>query len=297
MDQAKNLRELVRNAPVRAPVASAPRPPLSACRSIAVTSGKGGVGKTNTALALGMALAALKKKVLILDADLGLANIHLLIGIAPRYNLGHLIEGRCGINEVVCRVNDGMDVLPGASGFEALANLEQVRMEALKRQLQEVESSYDYLLIDTGAGIGRITTGFARSADSVIMVMTPEPTSLADAYAMTKVLYEKQAASVSVLVNMASSDREGRETFDKLNALVIQFLKRPLELLEIVPFDAEVPRLVKRQKAVMGEAPRRPFSLRMQSAARRLCGMRPANGSDGFFARLFRPVRGPGRGA
>jgi flagellar biosynthesis protein FlhG len=297
IDQAHNLRSLVRNRPDAAPPRDAEpshvpvRVPAAVkgyfCRSVAVTSGKGGVGKSNLALMLGLALTNMKKKVLLLDADLGLANIHILLGLAPRHSIAHLIEGTCSVKDIICEGPAGIHIIPGASGLESLANLEPLQLELFIRALSSLEEQYDYLIVDTGAGIGRIATEFCRHADLGLLVLTPEPTSLADAYAMVKVLYEKHIARLSVVVNMAQSEREGREIFDKLNALVIKFLKVPLELAGIVSYDAELPRLIKKQKVVLLEQPMRQVSQQISQCARKICGL-PVVKKEHFFSRLFR---------
>lgn len=288
IDQAQRLRQLAGSepAPRRERQERTGTARDSSCVSIAVTSGKGGVGKSNMALMISVALAAAGKKVLLLDADLGLANIHILLGLAPKYNVSHVIERQCSLDDIICSGPGGINIIPGASGLESMANLEPLRLEMLRRQLSVVEQRHDFIIVDTSAGIGRATTGFAAHSDVALLVMTPEPTSLADAYAMVKVLYEKGATTIPVLVNMATSEREGREVFDRLNALVVKFLKRPLELAEIAPYDAEVPRLIKRQKVFSMEHPRRPLSARVQSTARKLAGLPPVR-QAGLFSRMF----------
>ena len=257
-----------------------------ACRSIAVTSGKGGVGKTTVSLLLSVALSLLKKKVCLIDADLGLANIHILTGIAPKFNLSHLVNEECSIAEVISAGPAGIDLLPGASGIERLANLDPLRLGLLLRKLRLLEEKYDYLVIDTGAGIGKITTEFALKADMAIVIMAPEPASFADAYAMVKVLYERKIGRLAMLLNMVGGDKEGKETFDMLGALVVKFMGRPLDLIGMLPFDKQVPGMMKRLKMVLIENPRSLFSCRVASCARLVSGIRTLQ-KESFFARLF----------
>jgi len=246
-DQAQKLRELAKAADIQ-PSGHSPKMTGAHCVSIAVTSGKGGVGKTTLSLTLAASLAQLQKRVLMMDVDLGLANLHILLGIAPRYNISHVISGECGIEQVVVEAAPGVHLVPGASGLEELANLDTARLERLRVAFMGLEANYDYLLMDTGAGIGSTMTHFVRHSDLALLVMTPDPSSLADSYAMVKVLYEKGGdVRVAVVVNMVTSEREGRETFDRLNALVVRFLKRPVELYAILPADREVQRLGRRQ--------------------------------------------------
>ncbi len=288
-DQAQRLRELARshelvNSTFRS--SNNITPAMVRCKSIAVTSGKGGVGKSNVALSLAISLASLKKKVLLLDADLGLANVHILLGLAPRFNLSHFFDQSCTLEQVIIRGAGGVDILPGASGLEELANLDLGRLELLQHQFLNFEQQYDFMIIDTGAGIGANVVRFASRADLAVLVMSPEPTSLADAYAMVKVLYEKGAKRIQTIVNMAASEREGVETFDRLNALVVKFLKQPLELLGILLFNREIPKLVRRQRLVVLDKAGDGFSVRIAAAARKLSGIAPVK-RTGFFRKFL----------
>jgi flagellar biosynthesis protein FlhG len=293
-DQAQKLRELTRRNADGGTVQSAGRTADATaasssrrCTTLAVTSGKGGVGKTNLALMLSIGLSQMRKRVLLLDADLGLANVHILLGMAPKKSIADLVDDACSVGDVVCQGPAGIDVVPGASGLESMANIDPLRLELLKRRLAGLEQAYDYMVVDTGAGIGRTTTEFCASSDVTILVMTPEPTSLADAYAMVKILSERKARRVSVVVNLATSEREGTESFDRLNALVVRFMGHPLDLLGVMPSDGEIPRLIKRQKVCLLEQPRRESSVRIVTMARRLCGLPPGR-KDSFFMRIFR---------
>jgi flagellar biosynthesis protein FlhG len=260
--------------------------PSRPCRSIAVTSGKGGVGKTTVSLLLSVALAQLRKKVCLVDADLGLANVHVLTGIAPKYNLSHVVNETRSLDEVISPGPAGIDLLPGASGLEQLANLDPARLGLLLRALMALEARYDFLILDTGAGIGRITTEFARKADMAIVVMAPEPASFTDAYAMVKVLHEGRVGRLAMLLNMIAGDREGKESFDMLNTLVVKFMGRPLDLIGMLPFDRQVPGMMKRRKMILIESPRSLFSSRMAACARWVSGVQAAH-KKGFFARVL----------
>ncbi len=283
-DQAGRLREMVASAP--RPMPGRVRRGARGTRSIAVTSGKGGVGKTNVALMLSVALADLGKKVLLLDADLGLANVHILLGLAPKRNLSDVAAGRCAAADIVCEGPRGIGIVPGASGAELLARMDSAGLETLQRKMAPLEEGYDFLVVDTSAGIGSVATRFASATDSALVVMSPEPTALADAYAMIKVLSGAPEMRLWTLVNMAASDNEGAEAFDKLHSLVVQFLHRDVRLMGILPFDREIPRLIRRQKLVLTEHPRHIVSSRINGCARRLCGLPPRN-DKGFFARFF----------
>ncbi len=255
---------------------------------VAVCSGKGGVGKTNISLLLGLAIVSLGKRVAIFDADLGLANVHLLLGLMPRKNLSHVANGECRIEEVIYSGPKGIGLLSGASGLEWMANPDAVHLDLLERELLKLESLYDFIIVDTPAGIGQVTVQFALQADSCLVVMTPEPTSLADAYAMVKIVREKSDRPISVVVNMARSDAEGREAFDRLSTLVVKFLKKPIGFMGTLPYDTEIPRCVKAQKSIFLERPNRPISVRVESIARELCGIPsqvPGSPFSGFLRR------------
>jgi flagellar biosynthesis protein FlhG len=283
-DQAQRLRELSRER------SSGEHERLKrggACRSIAITGGKGGVGKSNISLFLALALSRLKKKVLLLDADLGLANIHILLGIAPRYNLSHMIRNECSVQDIMYNGPEGITILPGATGIDEMANLDGTRLESLMRALNEIENLFDYLLLDVGAGIGRTTTQVSAFADTALLILTPEPTSLADVYATIKMLVSHGSPRLSVMVNMAATEKEGLEIFDKLQGLVQNFLKIKLDFAGILPIDKDIPRLVRAQKNLLIEKPASAFSRRIQNCARMLCGMHVPLNDAGFFMRLF----------
>ncbi len=286
-DQAQRLRELAAAAvgnmagnrtdiidnPVR-------------CRSFAITGGKGGVGKSNIAMFLSTALSGLGKKVLLLDADLGLANIHILLGLNPRRNLAHVIGGECALEEILFSGPAGVDILPGASGLAEMADLPPMRLQSVLQALAKLEQSYAFLVIDVGAGVGRNTVHVAGHADTSILVLTPEPTSLADAYSTYKLLRNRNMGGIQALVNMAGNDDEGREIHEKLEKLTKNFLHSPLPLLGVLPFDADVGRYVRNQKNATLEKPRSTLSVRIRSVARNLAGM-PQTAGIGFFARFL----------
>jgi flagellar biosynthesis protein FlhG len=288
-DQAQKLRELAQNKMVDndviKPVQHRNRTG-KAFKSIAITSGKGGVGKSNIALFLATTLAHDQKKVLLLDADLGLANVHILLGIAPVHTVTHFIDGHCSMNQIITETTAGFDIIPGASGIEKMANIDSVRLSRLQHGLYQLENNYDFLIVDTGAGIGSTVTKFASNTDFTLIIMTPEPTSLADAYAMVKVLHERNTPNIGIVVNMSSSDREGVETFDKLNALVLKFLKRPVAHYGTLPFFNEVGRYVKKQSCLLLEKNTTAFSRRILGIARRLYNINSLN-QKGFFNRIL----------
>jgi flagellar biosynthesis protein FlhG len=286
-DQAEKLRELAKSMRLSGPAPS-PKRKRGRCRSIAVTSGKGGVGKTTLALILGSSLAKLSNRVLLLDADLGLANIQILLGIAPRQNISHVVAGECAIADILLEAAPGMYLAPGASGLEKLTNIDALRFEKLRADFMGLEDGYDYLIMDTGAGIGATVTGFARHADLVLLVMTPDPSSLADAYAMVKVLYEKGNNNIAVVVNMAANEDEGRDAFEMLRKMVANFLKKPVRLYAILNNEREVLRLGRRQLHLAGGGEGVNFYRTVAALARRLTGHQsPIAAKNGFFGRFF----------
>ncbi len=231
-------------------------------------------------------LLSFKKKVLLLDADLGLANVHILLGIAPEKNISHFIDGKCSIEQIVYHGPGGIDIVPGASGLEKIANLDHGRLEMFQHEFVRLESQYDYVIVDTGAGIGTMVTQFASKTDITLLVMTPEPTSLADAYAMVKVLYEKGCEKIGVVVNMCVSDREANETFDRLNTLVVKFLKRPVDFFGSLPVNRDVPQYVKKQKLIVLDKGHEQFNNRVIDIVRRISGIHVVR-KESFFLKFW----------
>lgn len=294
IDQTRKLREMVKqnNSPSYRRNNSA-RSLLkkknhgSTCRSIAVTSGKGGVGKSNISISMAVALARLNKKVAILDGDFGLANIHILLGLIPRFNLSHVVQNECSVKDIICKGPGNISIVPGASGLLSMATMETMQLQLLLRELSHVESEFDYLLIDGGAGIGRNSIQLNCVADTILLIITPEPTSLADAYATAKILLSKGITDIFVLVNMAQSDAEGQDIFNKLKTLVKNFLHFDITLLGILPYDKNISRCVRRQKNILIEKEQSLFASRITSFSRVVCGTTIVK-EGSFFARLFR---------
>jgi flagellar biosynthesis protein FlhG len=238
------------------------REPFEPCTSvIAISSGKGGVGKTNVVANLAVALARLGKRVLVLDADLGLGNLDVLLGLVPRCTIEHVLSGACNLDEIALEGPAGIHVLPASSGVPQLTALTESQQMMIQEQLEPFAARMDVLLIDTGAGVSPNVTFFAASAHEAVIVVTPEPTSLTDAYALIKVLTRGyRERRFKVLVNQVKGSREAAEVFRKLDRAVDRFLHVAVEYMGCIPHDDYVPLAVIRQKAVVDLFPNSPAS-------------------------------------
>ncbi|HKX33101.1 MAG TPA: MinD/ParA family protein [Blastocatellia bacterium] len=247
------------------------RQPAPRTRSLAITSGKGGVGKSNVAVNVSLELAALGRSVSLLDADLALANADVLLGLNPQYHLGHVISGHRALKEVVIEVDHGLRLIPGGSGIEELANLSQAQHTQLVTELQEIESEADYMIIDTAAGIAENVTGVLRAADEVIVITTPDPTSVVDAYAMIKVLHQQTPSKpIWIIVNDVVGVGDAERIFAQLQAAATRFLDRRLSHLGTIPRDAELAEAVREQVPVVRYAPTTPASRALRLIAKHL---------------------------
>ena len=263
-------------------------------RVIAVTSGKGGVGKTNIAVNLAVALVRLGQRVCLLDADLGLANADVLCSLTPRLTLEHVISGRCRLAEAMLLAPGGFRLIPGACGVARLADLAGADRMALLGQLGALERVTDTLIIDTGAGLSRNVLAFAAAAQQVLVVTTPEPTALTDGYGMIKALVQRSAGSrIDLLVNMVCHAGEGDSVFTRMDRVSRTFLKRPLGFAGSVPIDQAVREAVRHRVPFTLYAPDNPATAAMYRLARRVSGIghegasaRTGDPSVGFFGRL-----------
>ncbi len=228
-------------------------------RVIAVASGKGGVGKTNVVANLAVSLARMGKRVLILDADLSLGNLDVLLGLVPQHTIEDVLVGTHTLAEILLNGPSGIHVLPASSGVPRLTSLTEAQQLMIQEQLADLAAEMDVLLIDTGAGISPNVTFFASSADETMVVVSPEPTSLTDAYALIKVLARQyRERRFKVLVNRAKSPREASEVFGKLDVAVDRFLHVAVELVGSIPDDDYVHMAVMQQKAVSDMFPEAP---------------------------------------
>jgi flagellar biosynthesis protein FlhG len=240
-------------------------------RMLAIASGKGGVGKSNLAANLAVALGELGARVLLLDADIAQANLDLLLGVNPRYDLQHVLAGDKSLEEIVVQGPRGVSLVPATSGVPELAELDDYRLECLIRGLGNLESNADLILIDAASGTSRQVLTFCLAADDVVIVTTPEMPAFSDAYAMIKLLQQRGLTRPPhLIVNAASSADEAEEVAHRLRLVSRRFLKLEPELWGHVPFDAAVPRAVRRQEPVVTAFPRSPAAAAYRAIAARL---------------------------
>ena len=268
-DQADGLR---RNASEPSNVVRLRRPTGTHTRTIAVTSGKGGVGKTQISANLGVALARRGLRVVLLDADLGLASLDLALGLSPTHDIRSVMEGQMTLDEVLVEGPAGVKLVPACPGRYDMANLGTRELNALHNAVDELAKSYDVLVIDTGAGIGSNAVSFASSADDVLLVSTPDPTSMRDAYAMAKVLNRRSGVDrLHLITNQVASETEGGQLFARLDGIVRRFLTLDMSYLGCVPRDEAV-----RQSVAAGE----PYVMRAPDSS-------AAQATDLLARRLF----------
>lgn len=241
-------------------------------RVITVTSGKGGVGKSNFSVNISIALSELKQRVILLDADLGLANIDVILGITPPYNLAHVIAGEKTIPEIMCEGPKGVRIIPGGSGMHELANLKEWQLENFLTKLSHLEGLADYLIIDTGAGLSKTVLSFALAADEIIVVTTSEPPALTDAYGLIKtVRQQRYNGKVKIVVNRVSSAADGQVVYNKLKIAINRFLKYSIEYLGSLREDPKVGQAVKEQQPFLQAYPLCPATQDIYSMAASIC--------------------------
>jgi flagellar biosynthesis protein FlhG len=290
MSQAATLEKIMHRAPKRvgAPAKSAPPP-----RVISVTSGKGGVGKTNIVTNLAYALAREGKRVLVLDADLNLANVDILLGLTPKFNLHHVFTGEKTLAEILVEGPGGLRILPASSGILELADLTESQRLYFLSEMEALAGTIDILLVDTAAGINNNVVYFNLAAQERIIILTPEPTSLTDAYALIKVLSSKHDVKrFRILVNQARSEKEAIAVFRKLSVVADRFLETlSLDFIGHIPYDAKLPQAVRAQKLVTELYPDAAVSKMLAKVSRQLATERPVVQNDGnikfFWQGLF----------
>ncbi len=273
-DQASNLRELIAST--------------RQCRTFAIVSGKGGVGKSNVALNLSILLSALGNRVALVDGDLGMANLDILLDVRIRSSLAHVLAGRKTLDEILVELPSGVQLVPGASGLAKIANLNEFNRNRLVASLSQLERDNDMILVDTAAGIGPSVLQFACAAETVIVVTTPEPTAMADAYAVIKILHQRCFdGRISLLVNRVAGRSEARDCYQRLADVARQFLSARVYDAGYILEDTKVTDAVRKREPVVTAWPRCSASRCLAALANRLrAGGTLATPREGFFRRV-----------
>ena len=281
-DQAETLRELMKNKNSSNE---------SKTRIITVASGKGGVGKTNISTNLAIAYAKLGKRVILMDADLGLANVNVVLGIIPKYNLYHLIRKQKTMREIIMDTDYGIQIVAGASGFAKIANLSEEERHNFINELSEM-SNADIIIIDTSAGVSNNVLAFVAAADEAIIVTTPEPTAITDAYGIIKIIateIDNLGIGLKLIVNRVKSVTEGKKVAERVINIAGQFLNLKVDYLGYVYEDPAVQQAVLRQKPFLAADPKGKASACVLHIASRLENVehREGGGVGRFLKRLF----------
>ncbi|ESL01948.1 putative flagellar biosynthesis protein FlhG [Catonella morbi ATCC 51271] len=299
MDQAQNLRNIIK--------AGGTKEVLS--RVITVTSGKGGVGKSNLAINLAISLSRLGKKVVVLDADFGLANIEVMLGIRPQYNLSDLMFRGKSLSEIITEGPENVGFISGGSGIREMTNLTKEQLINLSARLSELDRQTDVVIIDTGAGISGNVMEFVVLSGEVLLIATPEPTSITDAYALLKTLnyqpeFTREHCHIKLIANKVRNEKDGRELFEKLSVVADKFLNISLEYMGAVPSDNNMSKAVMKQQPLSVAYPNSQAARAIDDMARILAApqgeavIKPVRrGLVGIFSEtLKRTLKGKERG-
>jgi flagellar biosynthesis protein FlhG len=283
-DQAAGLRQMVQPKPVQV---------------IAVSGGKGGVGKTNVSVNLAVALAEIGRQVMLLDADLGLANVDVMLGLHANYDLSHVLKGEKTLEEIVIDGPSGIQLIPGASGIQKMAELSPAEHVGIIRAFSDVGPDVDTLIVDTAAGISDTVISFTRASQEVVVVVCDEPASITDAYAIIKLLNKEYGATrFRILANMVRSVQEGRELYNKMCRVTDRYLDVMLSFMGSVPYDDSVKKAVKSQKPVITAFPRSKAAQAFKNLARKVETWPLPQGANGqmqfFVERLIQYTSGYG---
>ena len=287
MDQAEQLRNIIK-------AQNAPKRPLA--RVITVTSGKGGVGKSNTAINLAIQFRKMGQRVIILDADIGLANIEIMFGAVPKYNLCDLIYQGKNIREIITWGPQEVGFISGGSGIAGMSNLSRDYLVYIIQNLAELDAIADTIIVDTGAGISDAVLEFLVASGEIILVTTPEPTSITDSYSLLKALnrhnrFSKEYSKIKVIANRVDTEEEGRTLYSKLNAVVARYLKLPIEYLGSVPQDSLLSKAVMQQMPVSLQSPTAKSAIAYERIAAKLMNKEvnstiPKRGMAAFFSHI-----------
>jgi len=273
-DQASKLRQLVQQT--------------NRAQTIAITSGKGGVGKSNVAINLAVLLSAVGNRVAVVDADWGLANLDVLVETKVRANLSHVIAGQRKLREVILDLPCGVQLVPGANGLAQMASLSEFHRAHLLNELSALEAENDIVLIDTGAGIGPDVMHFASCSDIVLVVTTPEPTAITDSYSMIKLLVQNgYEGQINLLVNLATDRQDARSAYERISNVARRFLNRMIYNAGYVLIDPKVAQAVRRRQPFVQLYPRCPASRCLAALVSRLhAGKGLVQQKEGFFRRV-----------
>jgi flagellar biosynthesis protein FlhG len=281
IDQAAGLRRMAEPRPVHV---------------IAVTSGKGGVGKTNVSVNLAVAMAESGKQVMLLDADLGMANVDVMLGLHPHYNLTHVISGERTLEEVMVSGPSGLKIIPASSGVQRMAELSQQEHAGVIRAFSEIGHQLDTLIIDTAAGISDSVVSFTRASQEVLVVVCDEPASITDAYALIKLLSREYGMHrFRILANMTHSVQEARDLYSKILRVTDRFLDVALDYVGMVPYDDYLRKAVQKQRAVVEAYPRSRAAMAFKNLANKVAAWPTPSGAGGhlefFVERLIQITR------
>ncbi|MCM1268258.1 MAG: MinD/ParA family protein [Bacteroidales bacterium] len=266
MDQAEQLRRIIKGS-------APPKRPLA--RIITVTSGKGGVGKSNTAINLAIQFRKMEQKVIILDADFGLANIEIMFGAVPKHNLCDFIYQGKSIKDIITWGPMDVGFISGGSGITGMSNLDKDNLSAIIGELSELDEMADTIIVDTGAGIADAVLEFLVASGEILLVTTPEPTSITDSYSLLKALsrhprYLPEATQIRVLANKVTGEKEAQALYAKLQTVVERYLKVPISYLGMIPQDPQLAQAVMQQMPVSLEQPRARSAMAYEAVAAKL---------------------------
>ena len=287
MDQAKELRSLINN------VQNVNLKNTLNARVITISSGKGGVGKSSFSVNLAIYLSSLNKRVLIIDADFGLANVEVLLGVRPKYNFYHMLKGEKNISEIIIDTKYGVKFISGGNGLKELSNINNTEIKYFIEQFEYLDKIADIIIIDTGAGISPSVTNFLMASDENIIVTTPEPTSFTDAYTLIKVIKEQNNSidKISLVINKADDKYEADRIFTKISHVCNKFLGINIERLGYIASDTSVIKAIKQQKPAIVSFPESDFSKSIKNIGDRILNEKYAENNSGiknFMQNLMR---------
>lgn len=267
-------------------------------RIIAVASGKGGVGKSTITVNLALALRELENDVFLIDSDIGMANIDVLLGLKSKYDLNHVLKGSCTLKEAVATGPYGLNVLSGISGLDNVLNISNENIKHLLTGVSEIEQDYDVILLDTGAGASQSVLNFTTAADEILIVLTPEPTSIMDSYSLIKLLRSSNyQGKLHLVVNRVDSKKEAKSIIDRFINTADKYLDLKIELLGTIPDDTVISKSIKKQHPVFKLYPESKVNDHFLKIAGNLLGKElelPSRGIKSFFYRLIGQIA-PGR--